>query len=196
MTWYRIEFPDQYAVCRGFGCVTRIYGDNVYAQKAAKLRQTIAEMSYNGEFFVDNAVRKNGKLIRTTNISEVCQYYAVRFGIADFGNPRYDALRHVILNVFGPGREDELNHIIKSNAFIGVYLRLEVLLMMGEYEILCDNIKRYFGPMSESTGTLWEYLQLNGSHDHGFASFAALAIARIVEHNVSSKRLKMEGMLK
>jgi hypothetical protein len=30
--------------------------------------------------------------------------------------------------------------------------------------------------MVETTGTLWEYAKRKGSHDHGFAAFAAIAI--------------------
>ena len=51
-----------------------------------------------------------------------------------------------------------------------------VLMEMGERELLCQCIKDFFGGMVASTGTLWEYKQRYGSHDHGFASFAAVAI--------------------
>ena len=62
------------------------------------------------------------------------------------------------------------------NAFIGFYLKMCALMKMGERELLEKVVKDFFGGMVESTGTLWEYAQRKGSHDHGFASFAAIAI--------------------
>ena len=62
------------------------------------------------------------------------------------------------------------------NAFIGFYLKMWALMKMGEKELLASVVKEFFGGMVESTGTLWEYAQRRGSHDHGFASFAAVAI--------------------
>ena len=47
---------------------------------------------------------------------------------------------------------------------------------LGEKDLLCKCIKDFFLDMFDHTGTLWEYKQRKGSHDHGFASFAAVAI--------------------
>jgi alpha-L-rhamnosidase len=65
---------------------------------------------------------------------------------------------------------------VPVNAFIGFYLKMCALMKMGERELLEKVVKDFFGGMVESTGTLWEYAQRKGSHDHGFASFAAIAI--------------------
>ena len=63
------------------------------------------------------------------------------------------------------------------NAFIGLYLRLWLLMRLEKRALLAEDLKNFFGGMVAATGTLWEYKQHKGSYDHGFASFAALAIA-------------------
>ena len=63
------------------------------------------------------------------------------------------------------------------NMFIGFFLRLLVLIDMNERQLLAKDVKKKFAPMIELTDTLWEYnfAQRNGSYDHGFSSFAAIA---------------------
>ena len=65
---------------------------------------------------------------------------------------------------------------VPVNAFIGLYVRICALMKLGWTDILEKDIKSFFGGMVEATGTLWEYKQHKGSYDHGFASFAAVAI--------------------
>ena len=65
--------------------------------------------------------------------------------------------------VIGCGRISDLAHF-------------PALMKMDESELLEGAVKEFFGGMGASTGTLWEYAQRRGSHDHGFASFAAIAI--------------------
>lgn len=62
--------------------LARLYDNNEWMQKADKIRQTILEQSFNGEFFVDNTMVENGRLKVTDNTTEVCQYYAFFFDIA------------------------------------------------------------------------------------------------------------------
>ena len=40
-------------------------------------------------------------------------------------------------------------------------------------------MKEFLSSMVGATGTLWEYKQIKGSHDHGFASLAAAAVAYV-----------------
>jgi len=61
-------------------------------------------------------------------------------------------------------------HIYPANAFIGNYLRLEILCRYGENEKLYENIRGYFLKMAELTGTLWENNDPGASCNHGFAS--------------------------
>ena len=83
-----------------------------------------------------------------------------------------------MLDEFGPKRNYEKTYpeVSKSNAFIGNYLRLEVLLREKDNEKVLDECKSFFINMAEKTGTLWEHMGENASLDHGFASIAALYI--------------------
>ncbi|MBQ3507669.1 MAG: hypothetical protein IJA91_03880, partial [Clostridia bacterium] len=57
-----------------------------------------------------------------------------------------------------------------ANAFIGNYLRLDLLDRHGLKDELYDNIKGYFTYMADQTGTLWELVANQASCNHGFAS--------------------------
>lgn len=149
----------------------RLYGRNDYMEKAEKIKSVILKQSYNGRFFSDNAVRKEGKLIVTGECTEVCQYYAFFFGIAT--KESHGELYQTLLQDFGPDRDVKQVYpeIYPANAFIGNYLRLDVLMKNGEYERVRENIVGYFGYMAQRTGTLWEYVGSNASCNHGFASY-------------------------
>ena len=60
--------------------------------------------------------------------------------------------------------------IYPSNAFIGNYLRLDLLDRYGYKDVLYDNIRGYFEYMADRTGTLWENVDTSASCNHGFAS--------------------------
>ena len=81
-------------------------------------------------------------------------------------------LLETLLRKFGPKRDVQETYpdIAPSNAFIGDYLRLELLLTLGKTEDIMDEIIRYFAPMAHATGTLWENNGSYASCDHGFAS--------------------------
>ena len=57
-----------------------------------------------------------------------------------------------------------------ANAFIGNYLRLELLAGAGLYDRLEMDIRGYFDYMAKQTGTLWEHDREGASCNHGFAS--------------------------
>ena len=73
---------------------------------------------------------------------------------------------------FGPHRKQTKAYpeIHMANAFIGNYLRLELLSRCGMAEKVLDEVKAYFLPMAERTGTLWEHDDVRASCNHGFAS--------------------------
>ena len=132
-------------------------------------------MSYNGKFFVDNAVRVDGKITRCEDhISETCQYYALFFRIIEDEN-----FANLIKEKFGPYRkEDEYPEIGRSNAFIGNYLRLFWLVEIGEVDRFLKESVEYFSYMVERTGTLWEMVTPNASCNHGFASVIAVLLLK------------------
>jgi alpha-L-rhamnosidase len=70
---------------------------------------------------------------------------------------------------------------VYANAFIGNYLRMEILTEQGAYQQVMDELKDYFSKMAKITGTLWENDSLEtGSLNHGFASYIGLVITKIV----------------
>ena len=88
--------------------------------------------------------------------------------------PEYKGLKENVLTGFKKRRDDG-RVFVPVNAFIGFYLRICVLMKLGEKEVLRQDLKEFFGGMVSSTGTLWEYKERKGSYDHGFASLAAMA---------------------
>lgn len=148
-----------------------LYGDTALSEKAKKIKQTILEKSFNGEFFTDNAeYNENGVLENTGKITEVCQYYAF---FCDIATPQtHKKLFETLIRDFGPDRKQNNKYpeIYFANAFIGNYLRLEVMMREGYKKEVLDNIEGYFYYMADRTGTLWEHDDIRASCNHGFAS--------------------------
>ena len=171
-----VNYPTNFLYAEVLRATYALYGDEALLEKADRVARKTAALSFDGEVFVDNAaLDENGVLKNTRNISEAGQYYAILFGGIDLKNEKYAALKsYVDCNFadFEPGERS----FVPVNAFIGLYLRICALMMLGEKEILKQDLKDFFGGMVASTGTLWEYKERKGSHDHGFASLAAIAI--------------------
>lgn len=151
--------------------MAQLYNDTQQKAEADRLTETIRTMARceNG-FFCDNAVRVNGQLVLSGECTEACQYYAFFFDVA---TPQRDAkLWQILLHDFGPARVQKglYPQIYPANAFIGNYLRLDILCRYGCTEQLYENIRGYFAYMAERTGTLWENTTPHASCNHGFAS--------------------------
>ena len=171
-----VNYPTNFLYSEVLRAAGSLYENIEWLEKAERVARKARELSFDGEVFTDNAcLDGSGKLVNTRNSSEAGQYYAILFGALDINSPEYARLKAHILDNFESfdkaGRE-----FVFVNAFIGFYLKMCVLMKMGEKELLSKAVKDFFGGMVESTGTLWEYAQRKGSHDHGFASFAAVAI--------------------
>ncbi len=174
-----VNFPTNMLYAKFLDCVGGLYGDGAMLEKAARLRRTIRQTAFDGDFFIDNAVRENGTLRLTENHTETAQYYAFFSGVA---TPETDpALYRRMLEAFGPDRDPETEYpdVPVSNAFIGNYLRLDILYKNGEYDRLLREVRSFFLPMAESTGTLWENMHDGASCCHGFASGVAYWLHRI-----------------
>ncbi len=146
-------------------------------QKSAAMKQTIRELAWNGEFFEDNSIRdEKGSLIRTGHTTETCQYYAFYFGTAS--REEYPELFERMRTQFGPKRDVETVYpeVYQSNAIVGNYLRLELLLEFGYTGQVLQECRDFFTKMADMTGTLWEHSRVNASLNHGFASMAAVYI--------------------
>jgi alpha-L-rhamnosidase len=158
----------------------RLYSQGDLAAKAARIRETIRRQSFDGAFFVDNAVRSEGQLQVTANRSEVCQYFAFYFDIA---TPQsHPELWRRLTTEFGPQRKTSgaFRDIWPANAFVGNMLRFELLSRYHRNQQILDEAIDYWLYMAERTGTLWEHDSTRASCSHGFASHAAHTLFRDV----------------
>jgi alpha-L-rhamnosidase len=155
----------------------RLYNDDKLIEKAEKIKEVILERSFNGEFFVDNEIRKDGVLVSTNETSETCQYYAFFMDIAT--PDTHKALWGKLVDEMGPKRDASKTYpnVYPSNAFIGAVLRLDLLKRFGYTDKLKEEIKDYFYYMAEKTGTLWENLTPEASCNHGFTSYVAYLLS-------------------
>jgi len=165
-----VNFPSNMLYAKVKRVVANLYGDEGLVKEAEELEKTIREKSYNGRFFCDNLVRVGGRLVPLGECTESCQYYAFHTGIAT--PETFPELWETLLKDFGPKRKQNNKYpeVAFANAFIGNYLRLDILHRYGRYEEILDNIDGYFYYMAEKTGTLWEHDSTVASCSHGFAS--------------------------
>ena len=173
-----VSYPTNFLYAEVLKSAYRLFGDEEYLRRSEEVRKKTAEQSFNGKIFLDHAIRNEaGELIRQEeHASEACQYYAIRFGELDWQDDKYAELRRLVLEVFGAERKEAHPEIAEINAFIGAYMRLEALLTLKEYDLILRDVNDFFGCMEQETGTLWEYRQRHGSRDHGFASYALVAM--------------------
>lgn len=175
-----VNYPTNMLYAWVLSLVGRWYGLPALEGKASLLRKTILVQSFDGQFFVDNAVRKGTRLEPTRNRSEICQYSAYFFGIAREEEPSFARLKQILTMEFGPdrkkqGRYQEVSH---ANAFIGNVMRMELLFRWGYEHQVLEEIKGYFLYMAQQTGTLWENIDTRASLNHGFASFAGVVLLK------------------
>ncbi len=148
-----------------------IYNDLGLIEKSEKIKKVIMDMAFDGKMFKDRAMRVDGVLQNTDELSETTQYYALFCGFAD---ESYEYIYDLFLckKTLPEGAEP-------SNLFIGIYLKLELLLKKKEFEIAQKYIIDIFYDMAVATGTLWENRGVKGSLDHGFPSYVTLLIQEI-----------------
>lgn len=173
-----VNFPSNMLYARMLQAVARLYQEPGLLKKSSSLREVIRKRSYNGHFFTDHEVIENGQYQNPGHQSEVCQYYAFFTGIAD--RQTDPELWETLVKAFGPGRAAECYpQVTPANAFIGDYLRLELLFLDGRVDTLLKDLQMYFQPMAEKTGTLWEHNLPSASCCHGFASHVLYWLAKI-----------------
>ena len=168
-----VNYPTNMLYSGALSSMARIYGLEELGVKARQIKEEIHKQSYDGEFFVDNAMRSEGKLRVTTNRSEVCQYYAFFFGVAT--KESMPELWRKLVDDFGPNRKKLglFPQIAPANAFIGNVLRVDLLSQAGLSTQVRNELIGYFSKMAVLTGTLWEHDSASASCNHGFASYAA-----------------------
>ena len=174
-----VSYPSNATWAEVLDAMDRMYGRPDLAAEAQRVRETVRRQSWTGTWFCDNAVRqKDGTLKPSGHCTETCQYYMFMFGVAT--KESHPALWNTLLTEFGPDRRETKKHpeIAFANAFIGNYLRLELLSRAGLDRQLIDETKGYFSYMAERTGTLWEFVSDRNSCNHGFTSYVAVLYAK------------------
>ena len=175
-----VNYPSNMLYSAALRAAGVLYGDSDLLDKGRRLCETVRAASFDGQWFCDQALRSGGTLIRGSEATEVCQYYAFFFRVADaHTHPR---LYRRMLEEFSPGNRAAGLHpqIAPANAFVGNYLRLELLSRAGLSQQILEEVKAFFTPMAALTGTLWEHMNPLASCDHGFASHAACSLIRDV----------------
>ncbi|MEO7598656.1 MAG: hypothetical protein ABIV50_06980 [Opitutus sp.] len=175
-----VNYPSNMLYAEMLDAADRLYQGLGVGPQAAQIRDTIRRQSFDGEFFVDNALRQDGQLKVTTNRTEVCQYFAFYCGVATpKSHPR---LWQRLTTDFGPQRKQSgaFPEIWPANAFVGNQLRFELLSRYHRNQQILDEAIGYWLYMVERTGTLWEHDSTLASCSHGFASHAAHTLIRDV----------------
>jgi alpha-L-rhamnosidase len=175
-----VNYPTNMLYAAALDAAARLQGDPARAAQAERLREMIRAQSFDGTFFVDNALRQDDRLTVTTNRSEVCQYMAFFFGVAT--PETHPELWRTLVAEFGPERKQTGGHpeVHPANAFVGHQLRFELLSREARgSQILAEAVDTWL-PMADRTGTLWEHDAPHASCNHGFASHAAHVLSRDV----------------
>ena len=176
-----VNYPSNMLYSSVLSNAAELYHNDTWKNKSESIKRTIIKQAYNGTFFVDNAVRsKGGKLEVTTNTTEVCQYYAFYFNVAPPGS--FPGLWKKLTTEFGPNRDDKTTYpnVFRANAFVGNYMRMDILSRNGLKNQLMSEIQDYFYYMAQRTGTLWENMGSEASCNHGFASYIGHVLYRDV----------------
>lgn len=165
-----VNYPTNMLYAATLAAAGRLYDCKEWSAKADTLQEKLRERSFDGRFFVDNAVYKDGILKNSGESTEVCQYYAFFCGTAT--PEMYPEIWKTLVDEFGPKRrmENRYPEVAFANAFIGNYLRIECLMRYGLTEQVLEDVEGYFYRMAATTGTLWEKDSPDASCDHGFAS--------------------------
>ena len=176
-----VNYPSNMHYAAALETAARLYDRPELAVKAEKIRVVVREQSYDGKFFVDNALRgEDGTLELTGNHSEVCQYFAFYFGIAAADS--YPELWETLVTEFGPDRAGKglYPDVAPANSLTGNMLRMELLSDAGRNSQIMEESVEYLLYMADRTGTLWENDHANASTNHGFASHACHTFLRDV----------------
>ncbi len=175
-----VNYPSNMLYAAALSAAGRLYGLDELEAKAARIRETIREQSFDGSFFVDNAKRKGDSLEVTRNRSEVCQYFAFFFGVAT--PETHPELWQRLRDEFGPARKTSKAHpeVHEANSFVGNMLRIELLSQAGLAAQILDESIEFLDYMVRRTGTLWENVHEHASLNHGFASHICHTLHRDV----------------
>ncbi len=172
-TWtHNVNYPTAFLYAAVLEAVYNLWGDAELLEKSERVRRVAIEQSFKNGLFRDHAIRReNGKLELLSDTSEIAQYYAILFGGIDVKSEEYKELYSFIMEKCPMETTVRPFGIEPINAFMGVYLRIEVMKRLEKYDLMLSEIKSFFSAMDAVTGTLWEHRTPSASLDHGFASY-------------------------
>lgn len=175
-----VNYPSNMLYAAVLATAGRLYDKPDLLQEAERVREVILKQSFDGEFFVDNAVRVNGNVTVTRNRSEICQYFAFFFDVAS--PETHPELWERLCTQFGPDRKTTkaFEDVHFANSFMGNMLRFEILSRYGKGEQILPESVDYLLYMADRTGTLWENDTEAASCNHGFASHIVHTLYRDV----------------
>ncbi|MBO4572530.1 MAG: hypothetical protein J5762_02010 [Clostridia bacterium] len=173
-----VNFPSNMLYYKALKAAGEYLGRSDYLNKAKKIKEAILSLSFNGEFFEDNRIRVDKKLVRTGNISEACQYFAFFSGVADVKT--HERLYCNLRDNFGVYRDLKAVYpdIDKANIITGLLMRLDLLNEQGEFDKVISETKEIFGGMAKKTSTLWEHTGAYASCNHCIAAYSAVILLR------------------
>ncbi len=180
-----INFPSNMLFVAALKSAAELYGVPEWVENAEVVKAAVLKYSYVDGFFCDYA-RFDGQTVATVKeSSEVCQYYAFLFGVAD--KESFPQLFEKLLNEFSPKRRTDNKYpdICFAELFFGIPLRIELLLSYGLFEQAKVEILHYYLPQAKLTGTFWEGFPEGTSRNHGFASVVAYWLDRISKQESS-----------
>lgn len=177
-----VSWPTNMLYAKMLAWAGEVYEHREWIEESEKIKQTVRDMAFDGVMFCDRAVRNGDNILENTDErSETTQYYALFLETSVPGEKTYEALRKMVIDVFTTSRYEEYPNILRSEIFMGVYLKIDVLLNMNMPDLALKEIKANFLPMAKESGTLWEHLSGYKSRNHGFASYAAVAIDKALK---------------
>ncbi len=158
-----VSIPNNILYSEVLRAVGTLLNDKTLSEKSKSVRENIISLAYNGTVFCDNLLRIDGKLVPTENHTELCQIFAVYFGIL----PDERFIGNFLTDFKNTEYADKLD---KTALFIGEVLRIMALYNIKAYKKVIDKCIEIFSDMAEKTGTLWESFNISASCSHGFAS--------------------------
>lgn len=173
---YGVHYPTSMLLAETIDAVARLYGQEELKVEADRIRAAVRRLSWDGRWFRDHSVRRpDGTLETPRDISETCQYFAFRFGIATPAT--HPDLWKRLVEGFGRGRT--MDGLAAADLFTGVLLRYDCLARAGLHAKALEGI-RELDDMVRSTGTYWEKLpgEYGYSCEQGFMSFVANFLVR------------------
>lgn len=177
-----VNYPTNILYAHAIESMGYMYGKTELLEKAKRLKETVETLSYMPEngFYCDNSIRgEDGVLRLSGEATETCQYYYFYFHVItpekrpelwerlknDFGPKR------VVTNKWPTLRDDApYPHIFPSNMLIGNQFRFSLLFRYADKEQFLSELKNYYLPMANLTGTLWEHDTNKRSCNHAFTS--------------------------